>query len=48
MGSYQTYKLLYNKGNHRQKENLQNGRSICKQEEQGINFQNTQTTQQQQ
>ena len=53
MGPNQTYKLLHNKGNHKQNEKTtyRMGENICKWcAWQGLNFQNTQiayTTQQQ-
>ena len=43
----QTYKLLHSKGNYKQNEKTtyRMGENICKQcDQQGLNFQNTQTT----
>ena len=43
MGPNQAYKLLLSKGNHKQKDSLQNGENICKWcGQQGLNFQNIQ------
>ena len=51
MGPNQVYKLSLSKGNHKQKDSLQNGENICKWcDQQGLNFQNIQrvhTTQKQ-
>ena len=47
MGPNQTYKLLHSKGNHKQNKKAANGmgENICKQyNQQGLNFQNMQTT----
>ena len=44
MGSNQTLRFSHSKGNEKQNEKITYGKNICKQwDQQGLNFQNTQT-----